>query len=204
MFTGIVQDTGSVLKTTPYHGGLQMHIATSLYPEISQGDSVCVEGVCSTATQVFDGGFCVDYLEETLKKTTLHLLPTGSPLNLELSATLHTRIGGHLVSGHVDERGSLVDVHFNDPWSIITVQGSPSFKHFLVPKGSIAIDGIALTIVDVFESSFTCHLIPYTQQHTTLGLKKKGHSINLEYDITAKYLYNFFDVFKHTLQRGSL
>jgi riboflavin synthase len=194
MFTGLIQHQGTIKQLDPYFGGL---VATFSAPEallkdLEDGDSISVNGVCSTAVAVCDSQFSVDYLEETLKKTSFSEAKLGDTVNLEASATLATKLGGHLVSGHVDEKGRILSFEKNGPWSIITVAYSPQFRPYLIPKGSITIDGISLTLVDISDTGFTCHIIPHTLSHTNLSQKAQGDGVNLEYDMVGKYLYNFF------------
>lgn len=159
--------------------------------QLKEGDSVALDGVCTTAIQIDGSGFSIQLLQETLKKTTLGQLSAGHVVNWELSATPITALGGHIVYGHVDEVGILRSLQFNGEFAILSIEYSPQYRPFLIPKGSICINGTSLTVVDVHESTFSCHLIPHTIKSTSLEFKKPGNSVNLEYDIVAKYLYNF-------------
>ena len=197
MFTGIIQSTGQIIKKTPKGiTGAEMTIKTvpQIMSQLEIGDSISVSGVCSTITQISGQQFNVDYLEETLKKTTLGLSQENDIVNIELCATLQTKLGGHLVSGHVDEIGKITSFKKENEWGIIEVQYTKDNAPYLIPKGSITIDGISLTVVDIKPNTFTCHLIPHTIEHTTLANKTETMMVNLEYDQVGKYLHRFYSL----------
>ena len=160
--------------------------------------------MCSTVLGVTPlsettGVFSVDYLPETLKKTTMGLLKEGDKLNLEPSLKASDRLGGHIVTGHVDCVAEVTKVTtLGETW-IYEFTYQESFKPFIISKGSIAVDGISLTVVDPKENRFECHIIPHTGEETTLTLKKEGMMVNLEYDLTGKYLYRFYQLEKESL-----
>ncbi|EGW41603.1 riboflavin synthase [Desulfosporosinus sp. OT] len=192
MFTGIVEELGIVrgLRLLPESGQLTLEGQKVLHGT-QIGDSIAVNGVCLTVIRQSDRDFTVDVMAETLEKTNLAELKSGSHVNLERALQLQTRLGGHLVSGHVDGVGNIRRI---TPWGIAQVyeiSASPTLLSFVLPKGSIAIDGISLTVIDVESDCFTVSLIPHTFKETTLGLKGIGGSVNLETDLIGKYVARF-------------
>ncbi|MGE4169701.1 MAG: riboflavin synthase [Candidatus Margulisiibacteriota bacterium] len=196
MFTGLIQGLGTVQSVSANGKGLRAVIETPLSAKLTEGDSIAVNGVCSTALAISNTAFSVDYLPETLLKTTFASLQVQDKLNLECCLTLQTPLGGHLVSGHIDCTGKILNVETTGPFAILTVAYPGEFAPFLIPKGSIGIDGISLTVVEVTDDYFTCHLIPHTLASTNLHTKKVGDSVNLEFDTLAKYLYRFYNLQK--------
>ena len=195
MFTGLINTLGYVQYVSPLGTGLTVEIeaSQSFIEDIQIGDSINVNGVCSTAIDTAQTSFSVQYLEETLKKTTMGELKQGDCVNLEPCLTLQTKLGGHLVSGHVDDTGCIKSISFDGDWAVIEVAYNSKFAPFLIQKGSIAIDGISLTVVDLSNERFTCHLIPHTQNHTNLHKKTDGDRVNLEFDQVGKYLHRFLN-----------
>ena len=193
MFTGLIKSTGCVSAITPLGSGLALTIQCSeiFCNDIVLGDSISINGVCSTVVQKTKTTFNVEYLPETLKKTTLKSIQINHTVNLEPCLTLQCKLGGHLVTGHIDTTGTILQIDTDDLWQIFTIEFPSSFAPFVIPKGSIALDGISLTLVDVSQHTFTCHIIPHTQQHTHLHTKKRGDLVNLEFDQVGKYLYRF-------------
>lgn len=192
MFTGIVEELGIVraLRLLPESGQLTLE-GKKVLNGTQIGDSIAVNGVCLTVIRLSDSEFTVDVMAETLVKTNLAELKSGSPVNLERALQLQTRLGGHLVSGHVDGVGSIRRIV---PWGIAKVYeiNAPSaLLSYMLPKGSIAIDGISLTVIDVEADYFTVSLIPHTSKETTLGIKGIGASVNLETDLIGKYVARF-------------
>ena len=155
------------------------------------GDSVCVNGVCSTVTKMTATSVFFDYMEETLRKSNFDKLSVDDHVNLELSLTPSTKMGGHFVTGHIDCVGTISQFDIKDPWAILKIQFPDSFAPYIIPKGSVAIDGISLTVVDAGKNELSCHLIPHTLQETILSDKKVGDSVNLEFDMIGKYLFRF-------------
>ena len=196
MFTGLIQDIGEVPSVECNGKRIAVSFDLQKFPDIALGDSVAVNGVCSTVTDLSDGQFYVDYLEETLKKTTMGELKLGDKLNLEPSLRASDRLGGHMVTGHVDYRGRIDSVSFDGKTWVYEFSYDPQFKPYIISKGSIAVDGISLTVVDPVENRFSCHIIQHTGEETSLTLKKAGMMVNLEYDMTAKYLKRFYDLEK--------
>jgi len=189
VFSGIVETTSPVLSL---NNAEQQRILSIRKPrgwKLTDGESVCVEGVCSTV-QGFNNksSFRVVYMPETLRKTTLGDLQPGNPVNLERSLTLQSLIGGHLVQGHVDTRARIKRIRDEGEARIYTFEVPERFSRYIVPKGSIAVDGISLTVVEAKRSSFECSLLAYTLSHTTLGGKRPGSQVNIEVDILGKYI----------------
>lgn len=192
MFTGIIQEIGLIKSIKPLAKGKEVIVSASqVLPSLKLGDSIAINGACSTAIAITSSSFTVQFLEETLKKTTFSSLKVTQKVNLELSLTPSTHMGGHFVSGHVDDVGKLLKLEKKSPWGLIQIEFKPQFRPYLISKGSITIDGISLTVVDITESTFTCHLIPHTLANTNLSEKRAGDGVNLEYDMIGKYLYNF-------------
>lgn len=195
MFTGIVAGRLAVKSVQPLSGGKQMAlILPAANTLLNTGDSIALNGVCTTAIDISESGFSIQLLAETLQKTTLGSVKPGDALNWELSATPATALGGHLVYGHVDETAIIQRIQQSSPWTVVTIHFSPKFRPYLVEKGSVCIDGTSLTVVDIQSETFSVHLIPHTFKNTVLHEKKAGDTVNIEYDIIAKYLYNFTTV----------
>ena len=189
MFTGIIEEVGTV--KTVKRSGTSSFIeieAQKVLEDIHLGDSIAVNGVCLTVTH-FDGViFRADVMNETLSRSSLGHLTPGSHVNLERAMASNGRFGGHIVSGHIDGTGTVSDVR-NDGIAVwYTIDTSANLLRYIVEKGSIAIDGISLTVAKVTESSFSVSIIPHTAAQTTLGTKKKGDIVNLENDIIGKYV----------------
>lgn len=195
MFTGIVEELGVVraLRLLPDSGKLTLQ-GNKVLEGTQLGDSIAVNGVCLTVIHQNRDEFTVDVMAETLAKTNLGDLKSGSRVNLERALQLKTRLGGHLVSGHVDGVGHIRRI---TPWGIaqlFEISAPSTLLSFTLPKGSIAIDGISLTVIDVVDDYFTVSLIPHTFEETTLGLKKIGSTVNLETDLIGKYVARFMGV----------
>ena len=197
MFTGLVQATGNIQTRSLLGNGIECSIQapSGFVSDIAIGDSINVNGVCSTAISKTDTTFTVQYLEETLAKTTMDSIKESDIVNLEPCLTLATKLGGHLVSGHIDDTGTIQSLTHDGEWAFIKINYNSYFAPYLIPKGSIAIDGISLTVVDVAEDWFSCHLIPHTIANTSLQAKSDGDLVNLEFDQVGKYLYRFHTLF---------
>jgi riboflavin synthase len=188
MFTGLVQDLGSVRAIENEAAGSRLEVQTSLAPEISEGDSVAVNGVCLTAVSVADGAFRADVMAETLRRSSLGPLGEGDPVNLELPLRPEDRLGGHFVQGHVDGTGTVEDVTVEGFANVVRIACGPEILRYIVEKGSIAVDGVSLTVAGTDEEGFTVSLIPETLDRTTLGSAAPGRVVNLEVDVLAKYV----------------
>ena len=184
MFTGIVQEVGRAKENDG--SSLTIEAAASL-EGLNLGDSIAVNGTCLTVKALEDGGFSVDTMPETLRRTNIGLLGPGSPVNLEKALTLSTPLGGHITQGHVDATGALVSIEPEGDALIMRFEAPTQVMKYVVEKGFIAVDGISLTVVDWDESSFSVSVVRYTQDNTNLGVRKPGDVVNLEVDILAKY-----------------
>ncbi|MEN3038154.1 MAG: riboflavin synthase [Candidatus Kryptonium sp.] len=192
MFTGIVEEIGKI-KTIIRKGKARIFTIASkkLLSEIKIGDSVAVNGVCLTVFDKSNQHFKVEAVEETIKKTNLGNLKSGDFVNLELSLKLGERLGGHIVLGHVDTTGIVKSVKKLENSWIFEIEFPKGFEKYVIPKGSIAVEGISLTIVEVDQNRFTVSIIPYTWENTNLRFKRVGDAVNLEFDFFGKYVENF-------------
>jgi len=190
MFTGIVGGVTTVSAVRPLSEGRELDIARVFNRDIALGDSVALDGVCTTVARMTESVVTVQLLGSTMACSTLGSVRVGDPLNWELSLTPATPMGGHYVTGHVDEMGRIDRVIPRGSWSEVSVVTSGTYAHLVVLKGSVAINGTSLTVMGCGPSSVMCHVIGFTHQHTTLGRAQVGKPVNIEYDILAKYLYN--------------
>jgi riboflavin synthase len=189
MFTGIVEELGTVAGLVDLGDAARISVRGPLVTtDASPGDSIAVNGVCLTVVDVEDGVFTADVMAETLDRSSLGGLAEGDPVNLERAATLATRLGGHLVQGHVDGVGEIRGRQPGPQWEIVTIALPPGLSRYVVEKGSITVDGISLTVTAVDADSFSVSLIPTTLKLTTLGGKGVGEAVNLEVDVVAKYV----------------
>ena len=188
MFTGLVQDLGSVRAVENEPAGSRLEVETALASELGEGDSVAVNGVCLTAVSVADGAFRADVMAETLRRSSLGPLAAGDPVNLELPLRPEDRLGGHFVQGHVDGTGTVEDVTVEGFANVVRIACGPEILRYVVEKGSIAVDGVSLTVADLDDEGFTVSLIPETIERTTLGGAAPGRIVNLEVDVLAKYV----------------
>lgn len=191
MFTGIVIETGRVRKAGERKGILNLEVEAQLARELETGDSVSVNGVCLTATSTGRRRFSAEVMSETLARSTLGALTRGTTVNLELPARLADRLGGHLVQGHVDGLAEVVRIEEDDAARRIWFRADEDLLRYMVPKGSIALDGVSLTLVDVGSTTFQVALIPHTLAATTLGRLETGTKVNVEVDVIAKYVERF-------------
>ena len=188
MFTGLVQGVGSVAGIERSSDGARITIATPLVAELAAGDSISINGVCLTAVALRDDSFAADAMNETLERTSLGDLALGSPVNLELPLRATDRLGGHVVQGHVDGLGEVLERRDDGFARRIRIGAPPEVLRYVVEKGSIAVDGVSLTVTAVDDRSFTVSLIPETLQRTNLGGIDAGRQVNLEVDVLAKYV----------------
>lgn len=189
MFSGIIEEMGAVSILNKSLAGTRLTImASAIMGDLAIGASVSVNGTCLTVTARTDQDFSVDVSPETLQVTTLGSLASGSPVNLERAMKLNDRIGGHMVSGHVDGIGALRSRHQDGNAVVLEIEAPKDILRLCVAKGSITVDGISLTINDATEKSFLVSIIPHTAKVTTLGLKQVGDQVNLESDLIGKYV----------------
>jgi riboflavin synthase len=202
MFTGLVETQGIIARVDRVAGGAQIEVyAPEFGRDMAMGDSIAVDGVCLTVAKFIRGAFVADVSEETLRKSTLSSLNEASKVNLERALRLSDRLGGHLVTGHVDGVGKLLLRHASGNSTIYQFQIPPSLLEYVVPKGSIAIDGISLTVAQIKGESIAAAVVPHTEQVTTLREKPIGSGVNIEVDMLSKYVKRFVDVYAH--QSGS-
>jgi len=189
VFTGIVEERGQVVAVTPMGDSARLVIRASLaVSDAKLGDSIAVNGVCLTVTDVDSQTFSADVMAETLLRTSLGAAIPGSDVNLERAMPAHGRLGGHLVQGHVDGTGEILSIEPTEHWTVVRVGIPLSLARYIAEKGSITIDGVSLTVVSVDDSSFSVSLIPTTLRETTLGERQVGDVVNLEIDVIAKYV----------------
>ena len=198
MFTGIVETMGEVVELTPSPAGARLVIGHDLEGDLAVGDSVSVNGCCVTATDLGAGRFAVDLMGETLRRTGLGALDIGTVVNLERAVGVDGRFDGHLVQGHVDGVGTVTAWTPYDAWTVMAVAAPATLAPYLVEKGSIAVDGVSLTVMGVTDARtgvvddngvvFEVGLIPHTMAVTTLGRRRPGDIVNLEVDVIAKYV----------------
>ncbi len=189
MFTGLVADVGSVAAVDTTADGRRLTLRTRLAADVRDGDSVAVGGVCLTATAVDGDGFATDVMNETLARSTLGGLAAGAPVNLELAVRAADRLGGHVVQGHVDGVAAVDAVREDGFARVLTVRPEdPGLLRYVVHKGSIAVDGVSLTVARIDGETFDVSLIPETLERTTLGAAGAGAPLNLEVDLIAKYV----------------
>ena len=186
MFTGLVADLGTVTAVDASDAGVRLTVRTAL--ELREGDSVAVNGVCLTATSVPDGAFTADVMHETLRRSSLGALDDGSKVNLELPLRADDRLGGHFVQGHVDGLGTIWDVREEGFSHVVTIGAPPEIMRYVIEKGSIAVDGVSLTVSGLGDDWLQVSLIPETLERTILGEAETGTPVNLEVDVLAKYI----------------
>lgn len=188
MFTGLIADLGSVTSIERDSDGATLEISTRIAGELAEGDSVAVNGVCLTATDVRDGGFRAQAMEETLRRSSLQQMKPGSPVNLELALRADGRLGGHIVQGHVDGTARIIGVRQEGFAQVLEIEAAHELTRYLVEKGSVAVDGVSLTVSEVRGDSFSVSLIPETLTRTNLGEAQVGDRVNIEVDILAKHV----------------
>lgn len=189
MFTGIIEELGEVVAVENQGDSSRFRLRGPLVTADAQhGDSIAVNGVCLTVVGADDGEFTADVMAETLHRSALGALGTGSRVNLERPMALGGRLGGHLVQGHVDGTGTVTERTPGDHWELVRVALPDGLARYVVEKGSITVDGVSLTVVEAGADFFTVSLIPTTLDLTTLGIKQPGDPVNLEVDVLAKYV----------------
>ncbi len=192
MFTGIIQEVGTIrLAKSLNGGGMEFTIGCSFSETCHEDESISINGACHTVTAFDENTFTVQSVEETLRKTSMGDLSEGSLVNLERSLTLQKGIEGHLVQGHVDTVGIIRNIEKEETGWLITVEYPEENQNMIVGRGSITMEGISLTIAREKENQFTVAIIPYTWEHTNLKNKKSGDKLNLEFDIIGKYVVKY-------------
>jgi riboflavin synthase len=189
VFTGIVEELGTVERLEQQSDAVRLTVrATTVLADASPGDSIAVNGCCLTVAERTDDTWTADVMAETLAKTGLGSLTAGDRVNLERAVTAGTRLGGHLVQGHVDAVGHVVRRDPGEHWDVVTIAMPRDLAAYLVDKGSITVDGVSLTVVEAGDEAFTVSLIPETLRRTTLGFRGPGDAVNLEVDVIGKYV----------------
>ena len=187
MFTGIVEELGSVVGVEPQGDAVRLRIRGPVVTsDAVHGASIAVNGVCLTVVEHGDGEFTADVMQETLDRSSLGALGAGSPVNLERPVTLEARLGGHLVQGHVDGTGTVLDRSPSEHWDVVRIALPDDLGRYVVEKGSITVDGVSLTVVEAAREWFSVSLVPTTLELTTLGAKNVGDLVNLEVAVVAK------------------
>jgi riboflavin synthase len=198
VFTGLIADLGSVRGVERDSDGATLEISTPLAGELCEGDSVAVNGVCLTATSVEDGGFRSQAMAETLRRSSLERLKAGSVVNLELALRADGRLGGHIVQGHVDGTGTIVGIREEGFSRVLDIEIDAGLGdglgRYLVERGSVAVDGVSLTVSELREDGFSVSLIPETLARTSLGRVQVGNRVNLEMDVLAKHVERLMEV----------
>jgi riboflavin synthase len=194
MFTGLVQDLGRVAGAQSSGDGVRLAVATALAGDIGEGDSVAVNGVCLTASAVAAGQFEAEVMNETLRRSSLHEVREGAVVNLELPLRASDRLGGHVVQGHVDGVGGIAEITPDGFSRQLRITADEDVLRYVVLKGSIAVDGVSLTVSGIDDASFTVSLIPETLERTSLGSAQVGTPVNLEVDVLAKYVEKLIGV----------
>ena len=194
MFTGIVEETGIRAAMKPGNNGKEITLqGNKIIEGTGIGDSIAVDGVCLTVKNISGKEFSADLSEETLKLTTLSELNPGSKVNLERALKMNNRLGGHFVTGHIDGKGSIAEKTVSNQSAEITISVPEEIMQYVVKKGSIAVNGISLTVARCDSNSFTVAIIPLTLQITNLGMKKIGDEVNIETDVIGKYIEKFLE-----------
>ena len=189
MFTGIVEEIGKIKTIKKGKNSARLVInAKKVLEDVKLGDSIAVNGVCLTVTEFSNSEFGVDVMHESLKKSSLSTLKNDSSVNLERAMLLNGRFGGHIVSGHIDGTGKIINIKNDDNAIWYTISAKDKIMKYIIEKGSITIDGISLTVANLSESDFSVSIIPHTQEETILKTKKIGDIVNLENDCIAKYV----------------
>jgi riboflavin synthase len=199
VFTGIIEATGTIARIEQIGGDWRLHVASKAmsFADVALGDSIAVSGVCLTAIVIEDGSFAADVSTETLDCTTLGSFKVGDTVNLEKALTPHGRLGGHIVSGHVDGVGELVSRRPDSRSERLVFRVPQALARYIAHKGSVCIDGISLTVNEVQDNEFGVNIIPHTSERTTLQACKAGRKVNIEVDVISRYL-------ERLLQQGSV
>lgn len=196
MFTGIVEGVGEIAEVKPTPAGLRLRLNTSLSPELTPGESLAVNGVCLTVVSSDSSGIHLDVSPETLRVTAFASLKRGAVVNLERPMRLDGRVGGHFVQGHVDATGTIEEIRKDGDFWWVTIRFPPSLASQIVRKGSIAVDGVSLTVAGVDDRRFDVQIIPFTWEHTNLRGMKVNDPVNLECDMLGKYVLRALEAAK--------
>jgi len=188
MFTGLVEAIGEIAEVKPTSGGFRVRLRTSLASELANGDSLAVNGVCLTVVAADSDAVSVDVSPETVRVTSIATVTCGATVNLERPLKADSRLGGHFVQGHVDGTGTVEDLRQDGDAYWLTIAFAPALAPFIVRKGSIAVDGVSLTVAGVDDRRFDVQIIPYTWAHTNFHARKVGDPVNIECDILGKYV----------------
>lgn len=203
MFTGIIEETGTIRSIKWGSRSAVIRIrANKILEDMKKGDSINTNGACLTVISVEKDEFLADIMAETMRKTNLQYLKAGSEVNLERALKLSERLGGHIVSGHIDGTGSITCYENDDNALWVTISASEEILKYIIIKGSVAIDGISLTVANLTKNDFSVSLIPYTIKDTTLAKKTKGDLVNLECDMVGKYIERFLTAGKQTKEKA--
>ena len=198
MFTGIVEECGEIVAVDDLGDSVRLAVrGPRVTADARPGDSIAVNGCCLTVVDLGDGVFAADVMRETLLRTSLSTATPGAVVNLERAVSSDGRMGGHIVQGHVDGTGTVRSRQSSPHWDLVTVEVPPTLARYLAPKGSVAVDGVSLTVVEVLDGpapAFTASLIPTTLAATTLGVRGPGDPVNLEVDVIAKYVERLLSV----------
>lgn len=206
MFTGIIEEIGYIKEIKKgVHSSSITIFACKVMENLQVGDSVAMNGVCLTVTKIDARSYHVDVMPETYSRSNLHELSLGSAVNLERALQMNGRFGGHVVTGHVDDVGKITAIRKDENATWYTITTKSSWLRYVVEKGSIAVDGMSLTVAEVSEHGFSVSIIPHTASHTTLGKKKTGDFVNLEFDLLSKYTEKLLQTKQtNTLTKGFL
>lgn len=205
MFTGLIEEVGTMLNAYNSEKSMKLTIkAKKVLEDIKLGDSISTNGVCLTVSSFDRNSFTVDVMPETMRKTNLGKLKKGSPVNLERALMVSDRLGGHIVSGHIDGTGIIREYKDEDIATWLTVETNIEIIKYIIPRGSIAIDGTSLTVADTSDNFFRVSLIPVTKEETVLLKKKVGDEVNLECDIVGKYIEKFMTFNKNIKKTSAI
>lgn len=195
MFTGIIEETGTVRNIKKGANSAVLTIgAASVLKDMKLGDSIAVNGICLTVTSYTSTGFTADVMHETIQRSSLNSLHSGAMVNLERAMPANGRFGGHIVTGHIDGTGVIRRINRDDNAVWYSIRATPEILRYIVEKGSIAVDGISLTVAKVSDVDFSISVIPHTANHTTLAGKRVGDTVNLENDCVGKYIEKFLGI----------
>jgi len=199
MFTGLIEEIGKLTSTAPFGSGIKFSVsAKKILTDAKIGDSIAINGVCLTIVEILENGFSFDVSPETLSRTNLGTLKIGEYINLERALKLSDRLGGHIVQGHIDTLGKIVGITQLKEHTIFKIEIPTKYRELIVEKGSIAIDGISLTINSIQNNTIELNIIPHTIKETNLQYRKIGDLVNIEFDIIGKYVLNALKQQKNT------